>query len=120
MAVTYVKFSCQGSPTNPNKCTTPWDKTIKCSIPICGTHEGMYYNLMVMEGDENLINQWVNENTGKVQIITKDQANQLGRLLVPPGTERTGVRTLDQEKPVTYVATEFDVDHPENLWVVKQ
>ena len=120
MAVVYVKFFCQGNPTNPNQCTTPWDKTIKCSIPINGIHEGIYYNLMVMEGDENLIKQWVNENVGKVQIMTKDEANQLGQLLVPPGTERTRVGMPDRKEPVTYIATEFDVDHPENLWVVKQ
>jgi len=120
VATVYVKFSCQGSPTDSSKCTTRWDETIKCSIPICGTHEDMYYNLMVMEGDENLIKQWVNENTGKVEIITKDQANQLGQLLVPPGTERTGITRWEQEEPVTYIATKFDVDHPENLWVIKQ
>jgi hypothetical protein len=120
MAIKYVSFSCEGSPIDSSKCTTRWDDSIKCSIPISGVYEDVFYNLMIMEGDEGLINQWVNGNSGKVQVISKEQANQLGQAIVPPGTERVEDMRIGEGEPVTYVATEFDVDNPENLWVVKE
>ena len=53
-------------------------------------------------------------------MISKEQANQLGQAIVPPGTERVEDMRIGEGEPVTYVATEFDVDNPENLWVVKE
>ncbi len=114
----YIVFSCEGNPTDATKCTTRWDSDISCTIPISGMIDGIYYNLMIMDGDEAKINKWVNENTGKVQIITKEQANQLGQTLVPPGTEIVRDDDLEGES-VTYVAGEFDVDNPDQLWTKK-
>ena len=116
----YIVFSAEGSPIRGDQCTTVWPASISCTIPISGTVEGTFYNIMVMEGDEAEINNWLAENAGKVQEVTKAQADELGQAIVPPGTEREEEDVENPQAKKTYVAGEFDADHPENLWTLKE
>jgi hypothetical protein len=116
MAKKYIEFKCVGgNPVLASQCTTAWPSDIQCSIPISGTINGDYYNLMVMDGDESNINNWVSDNNDKVTIITKEQADTLGQQIVPPNTERTVINIMDNTEK-TYRSGYFDVDNPDNLW----
>ena len=117
----YIVFSAEGGPPiRGDQCTTAWPTSISCTIPMSGTVESTFYNIMVMEGDEAEINNWLAENAGKVQEVTKAQADELGQTIVPPGTEREEEDMENPEAKKTYVAGEFDADHPENLWTLKE
>lgn len=118
MSRVYIKFSCIGEPTDPNKCTSRWAEGITCSIPIGGTVSGSFYNLMIMEGDILSINSWLSENAGKVEAITKEDADLLGQMIVVPGTEIVN-KDMTSGEEVIMVAGVFDVDNPNDLWTVK-
>lgn len=120
MAKKYVVFSSQGAPVRGEQCTTVWDSSINCSVVMSGEVEGTYYNIMVMDGDAGKINAWLAENPGKVQEATKEQCDALGQTIVPPGTEREEEDMENPEVKKVYVAGEFDTDHPENLWTLKE
>lgn len=116
MAKKYIEFKCVGgNPVLASQCTTAWPSDIQCSIPISGTINGDYYNLMVMDGDESNINNWVSDNNDKVTIITKEQADMRGQQIIPPNTERTGINMIVNEGK-RYRAGTFDIDNPDNLW----
>jgi len=120
MAKKYVVFSAEGSPIRGDQCTSVWDSSISCTIPMSGYVEDTFYNIMVMEGDAAKISAWLAENVGKVQEATKEQCDALGQTIVPPGTEREEEDMENPEVKKVYVAGEFDTDHPENLWTLKE
>jgi hypothetical protein len=66
-----------------------------------------------MDGD---ITQWLSDNSPKVTQITKSEMDSLGQQIVPVGTE---VTTIDPRTSQTehYIATLFDADNAEALWV---
>ena len=114
----YIKFTSLGSPATSEQCTTRWPEIVTCSIVASGFVGENFHNLCVMDGDSNAITQWVSENSSKVEILTKEQTDNLGQSLTPVGTERiekdmiTGIET-------TYIAGVFDSENPQNLWSVK-
>ncbi len=122
MSKIYVGFSSTGFPTDSTKCTTRWPDSISCQIPISGylSENNTFHNLMILDGDETAINNWVNQNSGKVEVITKEQADQLGQALVVPGSENVITDTPEQGKETVMVAGLFDADSPESLWSVKE
>lgn len=85
--VKYYKFESNGTPTSSEQCTTQQSNKIKCDIPIGGEVGTKFYNLMVMDGEEADLNGQANENIGKITELTEEEANQLGQLIIPPGTE---------------------------------
>ena len=116
MARIYVQFECIGGvPVESNKCTTRWPEGVLCNIPVSGMVGEDYYNLMVMTGDEATILQWVEDNSEKVKVLTKEEADELGQSIVPPGSEYTSAGVLDSTQN-TYRAGTFDVDNPSALW----
>lgn len=118
MAKLYVKFtSIGGPPVEASKCTTRWPDSIACSIPISGQVESDHINLMIMTGDELDILDWIAENEGKVEQLTKEEAEALGQLLVVPGTERIE-RDMTTGITTTYRAGNFDVNNPDALWAI--
>ncbi len=124
MSKRYIIFKSLGSPIRGDQCTTAWPSTISCTIPLSGELGEYYYNIMVMNGPNNDIESWLNENVGKVTEVTKEEADELGQQIVPPGTERVisepHVLGKESQEPKTYIAAKFDVDHPENLWVLQE
>lgn len=108
----YVIFESQGQPVTKEQTTTRWDDDIIVSIPLSGKIDGIYYNLMKMEGS---ISGWLAENEGKVRKVTKTEINALGQQIVPEGSTMTTQEFPDSE-PVTLIAGVFDIDNPENLW----
>ena len=113
--MTYVMFSCEGNPISAEKCTTRWPEGLAVAIPIGGMIDGKFYNLLAIDGDESLINSWVAENAGKIEIIDKAQANQLGQALVVPGSTRTE-KDEQTKEAVTMTAGTFDLDSNTSLW----
>ena len=123
MAKYYVCFSSTGNPTDENKCTTKWPDDVRCSIPIGGIlnidGNDTFYNLMVMESDyETQIQSWIAANSGKVELITKDQADALGRAFIVPGTENIVVDSQTGTETVM-VAGLFDIEAPAAVWSAK-
>lgn len=119
----YVSFSCIGNPTDESKCTTRWPDDVQCSIPIGGiiNNNGVdtFYNLMVMESNSDTqIQNWLSLNTGKVELITKEQADVLGQTLIVPGTENI-VKDSQTGLETTMIAGMFNVDDPGATWSVK-
>lgn len=82
--IIYCKFSTSYDKCIKSEdCSTRWNNNIKCSIPMSGLYRGKYTNLMIMEGDEKDIKDWVNENIGKVEIITEKDADSIGQIMSP-------------------------------------
>lgn len=116
MSKFYIIFKCTGgSPVSSEQCTTAWVPEIKCSIPLSGNVSGDFYNLMVMEGDLGLIEDWVNENGNKVTISSKEEMDLLGQQIVAPNTERVSFDMNTGEK-ITMKSGYFDIDNPDALW----
>ena len=123
MAKYYVCFSSTGNPTDENKCTTKWPDDVRCSIPIGGIlnidGNDTFYNLMVMESDyETQIQSWIAANSGKVELITKEQADALGRAFIVPGTENI-VKDSQTGTETVMVAGLFDIEAPAAVWSTK-
>jgi len=101
----YVLYSCDGEPTDPEKCTTRWPESVNCTIHLSVSHNGKRYNLMNMDGDESAINDWLAEaeNSGKVITRTKEQFATFIEARLPVGSHRDfhGKR---------YTLESFDVD----------
>jgi len=114
--IKYVKFISNNDPIDPSQCTTRWPESVACNIPISGTIEGSFINLMIMDGTESEINNWISVNIGKVIELTKDEANSLGQELISPGTEIT-VESPEGESEIL-VAGIFNVDDG-LLWTKK-
>jgi len=119
MARRYIVFKSEGAPVRGDQCTTAWPSSVTSSVVLSGEYEGYYYNIMVMEGAG--IDEWLAENEGKVTEVSKKEANELGRAIIPAGTTVT-VTEIDEGREVvkTYEATQFNVDNPGGLWVVKE
>jgi hypothetical protein len=83
---------------------------------ISGIVEDNYYNLMVFDADAEVLADWISENTGKVEIITKEQADALGQSIVPLDTERVE-KSMEGEKEKVYIAGSFDAENPGALWI---
>ncbi len=86
MSTIYVKFQSNNELVRSDNCTTRWADSISCNIPMSGIYEGKYTNLMIMEGDETEINNWLAENVGKVIEITEEEGDAIGQTIVPEGT----------------------------------
>lgn len=119
----YIVFRSDGPPVRSEQCTTPWPSDITCSIVLSGMVNNTYHNLMIMVGDDDKIQNWLNANPGKVSEVTKAEMDALGQQIIPPGTERTiRANEMFPESPdgdKVFVATEFDSDNPTGLWVEK-
>lgn len=116
MVTKYIKYKCiGGNPLEPSQCTTRWSDELSCSIPLSGKIGNDFHNLMIMIGNEQLINEWVNINSDKVTIITKEEANQIGQQIVIPNTI---IESKDEFSNEEYIlkAASFDIEHPELLW----
>jgi len=109
----YVIFESEGQPTTNQQTTTRWGDDIIASIPLSGEIDGIYYNLMKMEGS---ISNWLAENESKVRKVTKAEINELGQRLVPEGTTIEYVIPETGEQK-TAIAGVFDIDNPDDLWV---
>lgn len=77
--IKYIKFQS-------DDCTTRWSDEIGCNIPMSGLYEEKYTNLMIMTGDEAIIDAWLAENVGKVIEITEEEGDAIGQTIVPEGT----------------------------------
>lgn len=108
----YVIFQSQGEPINESQTTTRWPDSVRVEIALSGIVDGVYYNLMKMEGS---IADWLAENTGKVTKVTKAEINGLGAQIVPAGTVRT-VEDIMTGEVKTYTAGVFDIDNYQSLW----
>jgi len=120
----YIEFKSQGNPISQSQCTTILPSNISCNIPISGIVEGVYYNLMVLGGDENIINSWVEENSTKVRVLTEDETNELGQKIIIPGSENEQViekeirEIIDDE--LTNYSMENNINLEEGEFVVKR
>ena len=103
----YILYSCNGRPTTPEKCTTRWPDSVQCTIHLSLEFDGKTYNLMNMDGDEAVINQWLSENTGKVISRTREEFATLIATRFPVGTQRT---ITEDGVTRTYTLASFDVD----------
>jgi len=87
---TYVIFQTTSDKcVKSEDCTTRWNNNIKVSIPISGLYQGKYTNLMIMDGEEKEIQDWIDENKGKVKIISEDKADKIGQIISPEGVITT-------------------------------
>ena len=107
MAKIYCHFSCSGDPTDEKKCTTRWPETITCNIPLGGKINNTYYNIMVLDGPQKDIDDWVKENKGKIVVITKAEADSLGQQILPPDTE---IGDIYEEDRIKKKVEPFNVD----------
>lgn len=106
MATVYVKFQSDNDVVLSDDCTTRWPDEIGCSIPMSGLYDDKYTNLMIMTGDEAVIDEWLAENIGKVVEITEEDGDAIGQVMVPEGTTSTQ-QTADGE--ITLVAGLFTI-----------
>jgi len=96
MATVYVKFQSDNDVVQSDDCTTRWPNEISCNIPMSGIYEEKYTNLMIMTGDEAIIDEWLADNVGKVVEMTEEEGDTIGQTMVPEGT--TSVQeTIDGE-----------------------
>lgn len=106
MSIIYAKFQSENDKVLSKDCTTRWSDNIKCNIPMSGIYENKYTNLMILDGDEQLINSWLADNVGKVVEITEEDGDIIGQTMVPEGTT-TVQQNVDGE--VTLVAGLFTI-----------
>lgn len=100
----YILFKAAGLTIKSSDCTTPWKKTIKCEIKISGVVDNKYCNLMVMEGPEGDLSEWIVANSTKIKVISKDEANNIGKTISPERIEKD-----DIGNEVKFL--QFDVDN---------
>lgn len=110
MATIYVKFTSSSDKVISSDCTTRWNDSIKCSIPMSKIYGDKYTNLMIMTGDPEEINDWITENSDKVVELTEAEINAIGKDMVPEGTtnviiEEDGGKLYEK----TYTAGEFTI-----------
>jgi len=82
----YVRFQSNNELVLSHDCTTRWSDSVGCNIPMSGIYNGQYTNLMIMTGDESIIDAWLADNAGKVVEITEEEGNLIGQAIVPEGT----------------------------------
>ena len=104
MSIIYVKFQSKNDVIQSSDCTTRWPNEICCNIPMSGIYEGKYTNLMIMTGDETIIDKWLADNVGKVVKITEEEGDIIGQTIVPEGTKNIQ-ETIDGK--ITLVAGLF-------------
>ena len=107
MSKFYCRYGSIGLPISSDKCTSRWPETVTCTIPISGIIDNIYYNIMILDGPEEDILNWAEENIGKVELMTIEEANIFGAQLIPFGTES---KLQFPEGDITIIAGKFDIE----------
>lgn len=136
MAKKYFKFLSEGPPIRPEQCTTAQSDKIKSKIPLSGSIDGTYHNLMVMVGSDKDLDDWASENVGKIEEVTKKEIDGVGKIILPPDStievvettlieafikekELIDGKTIDKETKdikIILIAPTFDIDIEELIF----
>lgn len=88
--IKYVEFTSPNEYVRSEDCTTRWADCIKCKIVLSGMSKDVYHKIMVMEDIDSVeIDKWLSKNPDKVKEITKQEADDLGRLISPADVTKT-------------------------------
>jgi hypothetical protein len=116
MSTIYVKFKSDNELVQSDDCTTRWPDSVSCSITMSGIYNEQYTNLMIMGGDETEINNWIDSNSGKVEIISEEEGNIIGQTISPEGTIGT---QLTPDGEVSVVAGLFTMSDGQTWSIVE-
>lgn len=111
MSKHYIRFLANSERIKPEHCTTDWSADVTCSIIATAIEDGTAVLFMVIQGPDESIQSWLDENPGKVVELSREEFENLGSSLLPAGVEQNdwqydGTSWVE----VTYVRGEFDAD----------
>ena len=88
MATVYIKYQAAGVRAGPKDCTSALPANTGQSIIMSGLYEGKATNLMVLDGVTADIENWITQNSGKVERITEAEGDAIGQSISPAGVYR--------------------------------